>query len=442
METTDAEGAGRLNEPFCEIALLTGRKLKLMMSLLKNTFLVMGISTTLLAAAPREDINPALIYYKAFAVVPELSEAEHDYLFKGDWRGKQLDNHFGELIAKYDNEFKLFRKAASAKAPCDWGIDLSEGPEVLMPGLAKAKFATQVMRLRALWFLQNNNESDAINDLLSTFVLARQVSRDGVLISALVQIAMENITCNFIAENFGRFSDEGLKAIVEGMQNSPRRGTLRECLPTERAGFRDWFINKIEVYKARNNGDEAGTIAEIRRLYLANMSSEGENDPGFVDRWLSATGGTSEGILSSLRDLDAYYDEADRILQLPFEQFETAAKAFHQKIESDPRLIAGKLLPYIEKCGVKDFGGVVKLAMVRAAVEYKINGEAGFQSIVDPVGGQPFGFERVGLNGIDRGFQLKSKLPGVSQVLIFIQTEGAPLNVDGPKAGKPISSEK
>ncbi len=413
------------------------------MKILGTLLLAAGMALAARAAAPREDINPALLYFKAFALAPDLSEADHDYLYKPDWRGKQLEPRFGELVAKYDNEFKTLRKAAEMKAPCDWGIDLSEGPEALLPGLAKAKFASQAARLRARWFLQNGKEQEAINELLSTFVLARNVSRDGVLISALVQIAMENIITGFVAENFYQFSDQGLQQLVAGMDGSPARGTIRQCLPIEKAAFCDWFIHKIEDFRARNGGDEAKTLGEVRRIYLSNVSDEGEKDTDFTNRWIAAVGGTSEGILNSLRETSAYFGEADQILQLPYAQFGPAVKAFQKKIENDPKLIAGKWFPFLEKCGIKEFGVLVKLAMLRAGVEYRLNGEQGFKSVVDPVANEPFTFERFTFEGADRGFKLKSKVEETwQQGLIFVESPGTPFYSDGPNVGKPITSEK
>src|SRR5437762_9911924 len=150
----------------------------------------------------RTDINPALLYFQGFSLRPELSQQDHDYLFTNEWRGRVLDERFGKLISGFDNSFKLFNRGRFAQVPCDWGLDLSDGPEALLPGLAKAKLASQTARLRTMWHLQNGKPEEARDDLLAAFVMARQVSTDRVLISCLVQFAMENIVASVIAENF------------------------------------------------------------------------------------------------------------------------------------------------------------------------------------------------------------------------------------------------
>src|SRR5438552_14207367 len=73
----------------------------------------------------RTDINPASLYYQAFLVAPDLEPADRDYLWlNNDWRGQKLPERFGEIVARYDNEFRLVRRAAHATVPCDWGIDM------------------------------------------------------------------------------------------------------------------------------------------------------------------------------------------------------------------------------------------------------------------------------------------------------------------------------
>jgi hypothetical protein len=171
-------------------------------------FIVVALATLPAIAADdfRTDINPALLYHQAFSITPELSPDDHQYLFTKDWRGRKLDERFGKLVSRYDNMFKLLRRAARAKVPCDWGIDLSDGPEAMLPQLARAKSATQAACLRARYALQQGKEAKRADDLIAAFVLGRNVSKDTILISALVQIAIENIVTSFIADNFYRFT--------------------------------------------------------------------------------------------------------------------------------------------------------------------------------------------------------------------------------------------
>ena len=76
--------------------------------------------------------------------------------------------------------------------------------------------------------------------------------------------------------------------------------------------------------------------------------------------------------------------------------------------------------------------------MVRAAVEYKLHGQPGLKSVVDPCGQGSFSFQRFVFEGVDRGFQLKSSYNGreFQEVLIFVEKDGVPFNVNGKHAGQ------
>lgn len=205
-----------------------------------------------LANPSGRDINPALTYGRAFLLAPDLPKADADYLSTNNWIGQKLTERAGNLIAQYDNQFTLLRQAAQSEVPCDWGIDMSAGPATVLPGLARAKAVAVTTRLRVMWHLQYGRQNDAVDELLASFALARNISRDGTLISTLVQIAMEVINCSVIAANFSQFSPEMLKQLADGLDGPPVRRTVAECLPTEKALFFDWTRNKILELQQQN----------------------------------------------------------------------------------------------------------------------------------------------------------------------------------------------
>jgi hypothetical protein len=132
-----------------------------------SILLVVGAALSAQGDAARTDINPALLYYQAFEVRPNLEPADNTYLLNNDWRGQKLTERFGELVAKYDAQSALIRQAARCTVSCDWGIDMSAGPATLLPHLARAKAVAQTARLRALWALQQGRPADACDDLLA-----------------------------------------------------------------------------------------------------------------------------------------------------------------------------------------------------------------------------------------------------------------------------------
>jgi hypothetical protein len=401
------------------------------------------LTGTLLGARGEEfrtDINPALLYGRGFLLAPELAQADSDYLFTNNWQGQPLPERVGKLLGGYDNQFKLVRQAAHAAVPCDWGIDMSAGPATLLPGLARAKAVAVTTRLRVPWHLQNGREADARDDLLGAFALARNIATDGTLISTLVQIASEAINCSTIAANFGRFSPETLKQIADGLDGPPARRTVAECLPTEKTLFLDWTRRKVLELQRQNPGNDAKVMEGIRHLFDGfEVEQTGQPNQLWL-RLVQAAGGTSDGVLKLLRDREQLYERAVPLLSLPYHEYQSKIKAFIEEVEKSSNPFVAETTPPFIKSRQREFRILATLAMVRAGIEYKLRGEAGLKSVNDPCGEGPFTFQRFIFEGVDRGFELRSgfNLDKNIVVLIFVEKEGSPFQVDGNYPGRPL----
>jgi hypothetical protein len=406
--------------------------------------MVAGVAGGAQAEQFRTDINPALQYYQAFVLAPDLSQADRDYLFTNEWRGQKLPERFGELVGRYNNQFTLVRHAAFATVPCDWGVDMSPGPATLLPGLARNKVIVQTSRLRTMWFLQHGQQGEAVDDLLAAFALARNVSRDGTLISVLVQIASENILYAAVAENYYQLTPETLKQIADGFDAAPERGTVIGCIGTEKAFFHDWLKTKILDLRKENGGDEVKVMAALRDVVEGMQGGEGDKrptQPSFWDRVEKTAGGTSEGVLTLVRDQEPFYERLLGILALPQHAYEMQIKAFNEAIQNSPNPFVPEMFSAWEKCRTKEYASLVRLAMVRAATEYKLHGEEGLKSAPDPYSQLPFGFERFVFEGVDRGFELKSAYAGrgAPEVLIFVEKDGPPFSVSPKIENKAVA---
>ncbi len=407
--------------------------------------LVTIVTPTTGAEPFRTDINPALQYSHAFILTPDLAAADRDYLFNSEWRGQKLPERFGALIARYDNQFRLLHQAAHSTVPCDWGLDLTQGPLTLLPHLARIKAVSQAARLRAMWKLQQGRPADARDDLLAAFALARNASRDGTFIAALVQIASESIICSAIAENFHQFPTETLKQLIDGFDAAPPRGTVAACVLTEKAFFPDWLIGRITDLQKEFPGNDARVMAAAHEL-CASLEGppEGEtNQVGvpFWDQVTKASGGTSEGVLKLIRDSELLYPRVAEILNLPPASYAARMKDFAADVKKSSNPFVALIFPAYERTRPKEFAALVRLAFVRAAIEYRLRGEDGLKNVIDPCGNGPFSFRRFFFDGIDRGFELKSAYDGrgFPEVLIFIEKEGPLFRLEGPNPGKALS---
>ena len=391
----------------------------------------------------RKDINPALRYFQAFMIAPDLSQADRDYLFNREWRGLNLPERFGEAVARYDKEFVQVRQAAQSAVPCDWGIDMSPGPFTLLPHLARCKAVAQAARLRALWNLQHARQAEARDDLLAALALGRNSARDGVLISVLVQIAMESIVCSAVAENFYQFSPETLKQLVDGFDAAPPRTTVAAVMAGEESFFAKWMEKKVLRLQKENPGDEAKVMAGIQAVVENTLGGGGEQpSEAQPNVWEQVTqkAHTSEEILKLLREEGPLYQRLAAVMALPQAEFERQIKQFVAEVHESSNPFVALTFPALEKCRPKEFMALAQLAMLRAAVEYKLHGEPGLKGVSDPFGQGPFAFRRFVFEGVDRGFELKSAFNsrGFEERLIFVEKDGPPFQINGKNAGQAV----
>ena len=401
-------------------------------------FLVTAPTRAQNAEPLRTDINPALLYYQAFLVAPDWRQQDEDdsYLETNEWKAPHLDAHFGELIDKNNSTFRLVHVAARSKAPCDWGIDWSPGPATLLPHLGKSKRVAITAQYRLPWELQNGRQDDAREDFLATLALARNATRDGTLISVLVQLSMENILCSSFAENFGRFSPDQLQKIADGMDAAPVRGTVSTALTSERFIFiHNSLLQKVEEMRKANSTDDQKAMDGIRELVTNAIT--GETD--FWPRVEKASGGTSEGVVRLLHEQEDSYQQITRAVTMQAEESQAKVEGLKTEVINSPNPFIAATVPAFLTARERELRVLTYLAMVRAAVEFKLHGEAGLKSVPDPFGNDPFKFERFSFEGVDRGFKLTSafNMSHNKAVLIFVEKEGPPFNVGGNNPGTP-----
>ena len=411
---------------------------------------LLALTGTLLGARGgefRTDINPALLYNQAFLLAPKtMSDADWDYLGSKAGQEQKLPERFGQILAGYDNEFKLVREAAQQKVPCDWGIDLSAGPGTTLPHLALVKAVAVASRPRVIWDLQHGDQIGARDDLLAAFVLGRNAARDGTLIGALVQHAVEALEYATVVGNFGQFSPVTLKQLEDGFDAAPSRSTVATAIMTEKLIHVDWLANKIRKLQQENPGNDAKVMEaihendELQNFLVYHDDEEGNRDTNIWGHIVAASGGTSDGLLKLVRESELLYLRLVKIMTLPLTEYEDQIQKFAAEIQKSQNPLVQARFPNPVLPRVREFRIQAWQAMVRAAVEYKLHGEAGLRTVLDPFGKGPFAYQRFVFEGVDRGFELKSAYTGLKYpcALIFVEKEGPPFRTDGPHIGEAV----
>lgn len=382
----------------------------------------------------RTDINPALLYYQAFLVKPKAEEDYSQYLAKNKWdSGQHLPERFGSAVSNFNAELEFVRQAAKQTVPCNWGVDLSRGPDALLPYLGMAKGAVVDSVFQVMWDFQNGKEAEVRNDLVADLALGRNTSTTRVLIAALVQMAIENVVCATFAENFHRFSPETLQQIEDGFQAAPPRGTIAECEPTFKIINRS-LLSRFENIQTQYAGDNDGAMDALHRLFFYYRPDQWE-------QLTNGSGNTIDGVIQQLRDTESIYPKLAALMALPYREYTEQLPEYQSQFKQTGNGFISIGFPPWEAARTREFAVEVHLAMVRAAIEYQLHGEAGLKSVMDPCGNGPFTIRRFYFNGVDRGFELQSALNrghGPERI-IFVEKSGPAFEVLGDNAGQPFS---
>jgi hypothetical protein len=356
-------------------------------------------------AQETNSINPALTYWLAFALMPNLSEEDHKYLFDNDWRGKPMDARAGKIAAQYDQTFKLLKKASHSTTAPDWGVDLREGPYALYPHLAKGKNLAQVAALRGAWFVQNKQPAAAAEDLKAVIHLGGSLTDRNSILAGLVRFAMDNIVLTFLAERWYE-------------------------LPNE-------TIQEVQAEFPGNDQKALESLSLVLREILTNEN--GKKDDSEVDV-IKAAGSTTAGLINYTQELSPFYAETERVMNLPYPEFKAVAEALDKQLSSHPNILVRNFLPSIAKARNKEFRAIANRSMLHAALQYRLDNSNGLASVQDPFGNGPFVASRFAFEGADRGFKLKSALDIKDSEVsyLFVEKPGSAFQVQGPRIGQAV----
>lgn len=147
--------------------------------------------------------------------------------------------------------------------------------------------------------------------------------------------------------------------------------------------------------------------------------------------------GNIDGLLKLLRVIYPYYEEALPLFELPPQESLDALKNHAKKIEESDNPFVKLFYPGFPKFRLKELGNRVRLAMLEAAIVYKLDGKTGFERVEDPFFEGPFNMSRVHYSGKDRGFVLTSKFEDAAMNRqAFVETPGERFGLWGTTLGK------
>ena len=371
------------------------------------------------AVAPRADINPALLYWQAFSLSPKLSKEQASSL---PTLGRDLSqSDLASLARKLDPTAKLLRRAAESAAPCDWGSDPAEGPQAVLPNLAKIRSTAQGLAILARYHLLSGQPQLAAQDLRSALALARDSANGSGMVGVGIEMNIEELVAEFAAAHLSRWDAASLQSVLEGFNSVRRAVSVRDAMRTEKSGNGDWLAGKIQQAQAQAGGDDARAVRAVRDLLEEAFGAVAGKD--WPDKLVAAAGGTISGLLDYVKQLDPIYAQSEAVAAAGPEEFPALASALQKTTQEQQNLLTELLMPRAEQGRRFELRCQAIVAMLRAGAAYKASGEAGLRGVTDPLTGGVFTVE----SSAGSGFKLRSGVDklGLGVVSLSFDTQPA-----------------
>ena len=327
--------------------------------------------------------NAALAYWQAFALLPTVNE-DLDKLVREAPTVKP-DDRTRELVKKSKPALTCMRRAATMPA-CDWGLEFSAGPHMLLPHLSKARQLARYACLHARQQLLDGQADKALETIRDTFILARHAGADDVLISILVQYAVEQIVIDTVSQELPNFAAKHLDTLAGYLDSLPEGGSMAESLKIEQRISVEWARRVV-----RESQSDGEAVQQLRSIVVP-----ADQAPAF-------DGVTRKQIAKWLDGTTKDYDEIHAIFDLPDDEFQPRWDALVKRIRGE-NPYSSVVLPSLKRVREVRDRSTATWALFRAAIAIQRDGEERLVSSKDPFGEGPFKYKKLAA-----GFRLTSQ---------------------------------
>ena len=335
--------------------------------------------------------NAALRYWQAFAHMPKLDEQQQKLL--GAAPTADAPDPAAAKLADEAKDALLYLRRGAAIGPCDWGLHPEDGPNLLLPHLAKGRDLARLACVGARRDLAGGDKARGVDAAADAIVLGRHLSTDlTAIVSYLVQLAVERNAIETLAPHLAGLDAASLDQLDRRLAALPPGGSLEACMRVEREAFLDWAIGHL-----RQMNDQDPWQERVLGPFAADPSGQGKAQ---VDAAVAAAGGTRQGVLKQFEALRAYYEQVPPIARLPREQFRAKLADLEKRSEDNP--FAKLVLPTMGKVYDRDAAGRTRFTMLKAAIAVARGGPDRAKEFKDAAGA-PLEY-----HAADDGFELRS----------------------------------
>lgn len=329
--------------------------------------------------------NSSGIYWIAFSSFPNLNDEQKKTL--NDAAGSLTSPLTGDLkpvVAAWAVPLHELQRARKV-APCDWQLDIDAGPNLQLSHLQKARELSRVALLRARMRFAAGEREAALDDCLAVLKMARDCGSSPIIISLLVDIAIEKMTIDVLAAHLPQLNESELKTLEAELSSLPPSSNLAACIAFERQLFGGWLERRIEAEIGRKDSASGDTLAS--RLIVAlglndDLKPKADNAHAQKKAEILKTL-TADDLRESFRRMDADYVELARIAALPESEREEQLTRFEAKLAS-ARLpttreealgyFSTALLPTVKNVHLREVQMLIRRDFLRQAVRVQRDG--------------------------------------------------------------------
>lgn len=337
------------------------------------------------------DDNAALRYMRAYAALHQtkvMSSSVAPTL--QHYATVPLDAFATELVTAARGA--LLELHHGARLPhCAWAVSAEDGiiADTSHRGVARELIA--VAGLRARLRFRDGQLADATDDLLDAIALARHLTFDGSLASAMMGNYFEQGPIELLAQSLPRLSPAILQQVIARYDALPSSAKMAEVLLSHEKVTRTILLTLLQ-----DKPEKGQLIERLTTLYAFKE--------GGAEEFLTACGGTANSLRQKIVQLRPRYIKWSGWFRLSPDEFEKKYQAETEELaKTNP--VFELLTPSISKMRWNEAYRQTQQALFRAGAAVQLNGKRALSKNLDPYNDQEFQYALT-----STGFRLESQL--------------------------------
>jgi RNA polymerase sigma factor (sigma-70 family) len=345
-----------------------------------------------LGAATDRSANAALSYGQAFLALRRGGGEEEKLL--AECQTMPLEAHAREIVTKAAYALRMMQQGA-ARPRCDWTIDFERGIALPYTNGDGARALSARACLRARLRFEEGRHAEALDDIFAALTLARHVSLDGTLDSLWAGYHIEQRMSETLALYLPKLDAKTIKDLKTRLDALPPGGSVATATLRMEEAMLSWIVGEVKEAK-----DKDSLLAFLSQLGVGPKEPEKRREEGRA--FLTACGGTAEGVLKAVEEMRPGTARIGKSLDLPPDQVEKEIAREERRLAGNP--VFKVFAPVLHHIRVRQAQAAVRRALLSAALAVQLDGRAALKDHPDPMANGPFDYA-----AFEGGFDLRSK---------------------------------